>query len=69
MFDQISGILAFGGLLVIHVLGYFSDPNYIPSWLPNVAVPSFAVFLISGVLVFAFGYLLQRLGYFPEKKR
>jgi len=65
----ISGILAFGGILLIRVVGSFIDPNNIPSWLPNVPVPSLAVFLISAVLVVAFGYLLHRLGYYPKKKR
>ena len=65
----ISGILAFGGILVIRVVGSLIDPNNIPSWLPNIPVPSLVVFLISAVLVAGFGHLLHRLGYYPKKKR
>jgi len=36
-------------------------------WAANVAGHSFLIFLISAVLTIAFGCLLQRLGYFPER--
>jgi hypothetical protein len=66
----ISGICAFGLTLATHVAPAFAGSDIIfTKWAANVAGHSFLVFFISAVLMIAFGYSLQRLGCFQEKKR
>jgi len=66
---SVSGIIAFGGFLVLNILGSFIDPNWIPSWLPNTTVPAFGVFLVSIALFFGIGYLGEQVGVFGQNKK